>query len=115
MEMAIGKAAIGLTLSWAPSWAQTFAASHHHLIEFCAGTLTIDASALRFNGRKRHVWNWSYVHIQQLTLYPGSVRILSYKDSSTWKLGKDVSYTSTGKFPTEACNASGAPNSTSAS
>ena len=37
-----------------------------------------------------------------INLVPGSIRILSYKDSSTWKLGKDVAYTFTGKFPTDA-------------
>jgi hypothetical protein len=103
MEMAIGKAAICLILSSAASslWAQRFPARHQHLLGFCAGTLTVDANGIRFSGRRGHAWNLPYGQIQQLTLYPGSIHILSYKDSS-WKLGKDVSYTFTGEFPTEA-------------
>jgi hypothetical protein len=101
MEMAIGKNAIGLILCGAASlWAQQFPARHQHLVGFCAGTLTVDANGIRFSGRKSHTWSLPYTQIQQLTLHPESIHILSYKDSS-WKLGKDVSYTFTGEFPTE--------------
>ena len=101
--MAIGKTAICLILSGAASslWAQQFPAHHEHLRKFCAGTLTVDAAGIRFSGPKGHVWNWPYAEIQQLTLYPDRIHILSYKDRSSWKLGKDVAYTFTGKFPTE--------------
>ena len=98
--MAIGKAAICLILS-CPVWAQEFSVRHQHLRKFCAGTLTVDASGIRFEGPKHHAWNWPYADIQQLTLRSGSIHILSYKDSSNWKLGKDVSYTFTGEFPTD--------------
>jgi hypothetical protein len=100
MEMAIGKAAICLILS-CPVWAQQFPVHHKHLRKFCAGTLTVDDKGVRFNGPKHHAWTWPYADIQQLTLRSGSIHILSYKDSSNWKLGKDVSYTFTGEFPTE--------------
>ena len=102
--MAIGKAAICLMLSSAASslWAQQFPVHHQHLRKFCAGTLTVEDSGIRFSGPKGHAWNWPYMEIQQLTLYPGSIHILSYKDSSNWKLGKDVAYTFTGKFPIES-------------
>ena len=99
--MAIGKAAIGLILTCA-AWAQTLEVKHDHLRKSCTGTLAIDDAGIRFSGPKGHAWNWPYADIQTLTLYPGSVRILSYKDRSTWKLGKDVSYTFTGKFPIDA-------------
>ena len=101
--MAIGKTAICLILSGAASslWAQQFPAHHEHLRKFCAGTLTVDAAGIRFSGPKGHVWNWPYAEIQQLTLYPDRIHILSYKDRSSWKLGKDVAYTFTGKFPIE--------------
>ena len=101
--MAIGKAAICLMLSSAASslGAQQFAVHHQHLRKFCAGTLTVDARGIRFSGPKGHAWNWPYGEIQQLTLYPGSIHILSYKDGSRWKLGKDVAYTFTGIFPIE--------------
>jgi hypothetical protein len=98
--MAIGKAAICLILS-CPVWAQQFPVRHQHLRKFCAGTLTVDDKGIRFNGPKHHVWTWPYAEIQQLTLRSGSIHILSYKDSSNWRLGKDVSYTFTGEFPTE--------------
>jgi hypothetical protein len=103
MEMAICKAAVCLILSSAASslWAQQFPVRHQHLRKFCAGTLTVDESGIRFSGPKGHAWNWPYGEIQQLTLNPGSIHILSYKDSSSWKLGKDVAYTFTGKFPIE--------------
>jgi hypothetical protein len=103
MEMAISKAAICLIFTGAvtATWAQEFPARHQHVRKFCEGTLTVDATGIRFSGPKGHAWTWPYAEIQQLKLYPGSIHILSYKDSSNWKLGKDVSYTFTGKFPTE--------------
>ena len=102
--MAIGKTAICLMLGCAASslWAQQFPVHHLHPREFCAGTLTVDAAGIRFSGPKGHAWSWPYGDIQQLTLRAGSIHILSYKDRSNWKLGKDVAYTFTGTFPTEA-------------
>ncbi|MEO8595098.1 MAG: hypothetical protein ABI759_17390 [Candidatus Solibacter sp.] len=97
--MAIGKGAIGIVLAYA-AWAQEFPVQHDHLRKFCSGTLTIDESGIRYQGPKGHAWTWPYAEIQQLTLYPESIRILSYRDRSNWKLGKDVSYTFKGKFPT---------------
>jgi hypothetical protein len=103
MEMAICKTAICLMLTGAASsiWAQQFPAHHEHLRKFCAGTLTVEETGIRFSGPKGHAWNWPYGEIQQLTLSAGRIHILSYKDSSNWKLGKDVAYTFTGEFPIE--------------
>ena len=103
MEMAIGKIAVCLMLASATSTlaAQEFPARHDHVRKSCAGTLTVDENGIRFSGPKGHVWNWPYQEIQQLTLNPGSIHILSYKDRSNWKLGKDVAYNFTGTFPTE--------------
>src|SRR3954447_10108733 len=101
MEMAIGKVAVGLILGWA-AWGQEFAVRHDHVRKHCDGTLTVDSRGIGFKGGKGHVWYWSYPEIQKLTLYPTSIHILSYKDRSSWKLGKDVAYTFTGKFPTDA-------------
>jgi hypothetical protein len=100
MEMAIGKAAICVILS-STAWAQQFPVHYEHLRKFCAGTLTVDERGIRFSGPKGHAWSWPYGEIQQLTLRAGSIHILSYKDSSNWKLGKDVAYTFTGIFPIE--------------
>jgi hypothetical protein len=99
MEMAIGKAAICLILS-CPVWAQQFPVRHEHLRKFCAGVLTVDDKGIRFSGPKHHDWYWRYADIQRLTLRSESIHILSYKDSSHWKLGKDVSYTFKGELPT---------------
>jgi hypothetical protein len=98
MEMAIGKVTICMILS-TTAWAQQFAVHHQHLRKFCMGTLTVETGGIRFNGPKGHTWTWPYADIQQLTLRRGSIHILSYKDSSNWKLGKDVAYTFTGEFP----------------
>ena len=98
--MAISKTAICLILGSA-AWAQQFPVYHKHLRKFCAGTLTVDDKGIGFSGPKHHAWIWPYAEIQQLTLRSGSIHILSYKDSSNWKLGKDVSYSFTGEFPTE--------------
>jgi hypothetical protein len=100
MEMAIGKVAVCMILS-AAAWAQQFPVRHRHLRKFCAGTLTVDSGGIRFSGPKSHNWGWRYADIQQLTLERGSIHILSYKDNSGWKLGKDVAYTFTGEFPIE--------------
>jgi hypothetical protein len=99
MEMAIRKTAICLILTGA-AWAQQFPAHHRHLRKFCAGTLTVDEEGLTFRGPKHHVWSWPYQEIQQLTLTPQSIHILSYRDSSL-KLGKDKAYMFTGDFPAE--------------
>ena len=98
--MAIGKSAIGIVLACA-AWAQEFPVRHDHLRKFCEGTLRIDENGIRYEGPKGHAWTWPYSDIQQLTLYPGEIRILSYKDASNWKLGKDAVYTFQGKFPVE--------------
>jgi len=98
--MAIGKIAIGLIL-YGAAWAQQFPARHQHWNGSCAGTLTVDENRIRFKGPKGHAWSWAFEDIQQLTLTQGSIHILSYKDSS-WMPGNDLSYTFTGRFPTEA-------------
>jgi hypothetical protein len=105
MEMAIRKAAVCLTLMCVilagAARAQEFPARHKHWRKFCEGTLTVADQGVRFAGPKGHAWSWPYRDIQQLTLTPTSIHILSYKDSSL-KLGKDEAYTFTGKFPTDA-------------
>ena len=102
--MAICKAAVCLILCSTASalFAQQFPVRHQHLRKFCAGTLSVDESGIRFAGPKGHAWSWPYGDIQQLTLSAGSIHILSYKDRSNWKLGKDMAYTFTGKFPIES-------------
>ena len=55
---------------------------------------------LRFRGKKGHEWSWRYEDIQQLTLLPGGIHILTYKDSK-FRLGADVELRFTGRPPVE--------------
>ena len=99
--MAFGKTASCLILAGA-MWAQgaQFTVRHKHLNGGCAGEMTVDENGVRFTGAKKHVWSWKYEDIQQLTLSPERIYILTYKDSKL-RLGKDREYTFTGKVPAE--------------
>jgi len=96
--MAFGKAATaGLMLAIQLGAAQ-FAMRHEHLRKGCEGTMTVDDTGIAFAGKKGHAWKWKYQDIQQLTLLPGGLNILTYKDSRL-RLGADVEYRFTGKLP----------------
>jgi hypothetical protein len=101
MEMAFGKTASCLILAGA-MWAQgaQFAVRHEHLNGGCAGEMTVDENGVSFTGAKKHAWNWKYEDIQELRLAPGSIHILTYKDSKL-RLGEDRGYNFTGKIPAE--------------
>ena len=61
------------------------------------GTLTISESGVSFeesskDGKKsKHTWQWKYDDIQQLTVFPKQLNVLTYKDK-WWKLGADREY-----------------------
>ncbi len=63
------------------------------------GTLTIGDTGVTFrekypNGKSPkhpHAWQWNYRDIQQLTLSPKSLTVLTYQDNK-WKLGADRGY-----------------------
>jgi hypothetical protein len=99
--MAFGKAASCLILAGA-LWAQgaQFTVRHEHLRKGCAGVMTVDENGVSFTGVKKHAWRWKYEDIQKLTLAPGGIRILTYKDSKL-RLGRDREYNFTGKIPAE--------------
>ena len=78
-----------------------FAMRHEHVRKGCAGTLTVDERGVRFTGAKKHAWSWDYQDIQRLTLSPGGIHILTYKDSRL-RAGADREYDFTGKVPAEA-------------
>ena len=99
--MAFGKAASGLILAALWGQCEQFPMRHEHLRKGCAGTLTVDAQGVRFTGAQKHAWAWNFQDIQQLTLSPGSIRILTYKDSKL-RLGADREYHFTGKVPAQA-------------
>lgn len=64
-----------------------------------AGTLTIDDAGVSFQKKyqagkaPKHpvAWQWQYTDIQQLTVSPRSLTVLTYKDNN-WKLGADRQY-----------------------
>jgi len=115
MEMAIGKAASGLILAALfagstaagnmPAQGEQFPAAfpmrHEHLRKGCAGSLTVDEQGVRFTGAKKHAWAWNDGDIQQLTLSPGSIHILTYEDSRL-RPGAGREYRFTGKVPAQA-------------
>ena len=68
--MAIGKIAVCLILSGA-AWTQQFPVRHQHLRKFCAGTLTVEASGIRFNGPKGHTWELAVCGDPTVNTAPG--------------------------------------------
>jgi hypothetical protein len=100
MEMALGKIASCLIVVGS-LWPAEFPVRHEHLRKGCAGVITVDESGIRFREAKQHAWTWKYEDIQQLTLAPGRLHILTYRDSGTLRLGADVAYTFTGEIPVE--------------
>ena len=71
------------------------------------GTLTISQTGVSFegvgkNGKKsKHTWHWKLDDIQQLTVFPKQLKVLTYNDNK-WKAGVDRGYefdlTSDGSF-----------------
>lgn len=71
-----------------------FRVRHEHLRGGVTGTLRIDADSVSFQeeGKKsKHSREWRYEDIQQLSLSPGKLRILTYEDQK-WQLGRDRDY-----------------------
>ena len=98
--MAFGKtSAAGLILALQLGAAQ-FPMRHEHLRKSCTGILTVDDKGIRFAGPKGHDWAWSFQDIQQLTLLPMGLHILTYKDSKL-RLGADVEFRFTGELPAD--------------
>jgi hypothetical protein len=98
MEMAFrSKAQTGaLLILWlsASSFAAeplAFEVRHRHLRRGAAGILRVVDDRLTFEERgkhKTHSWQWRFDNIQQLTLSPAVLRILTYEDSQL-KFGHD--------------------------
>ncbi len=63
------------------------------------GTLTVTESGISFDQtpderkppKHPRAWHWEYQDIQQLTIAPKSMTVLTYKDNK-WKLGADRAY-----------------------
>jgi len=105
MEMAFGKTAGCLILAGclllagpAVASAAQFPVRHEHWHEHCGGVLTVDEKGVSFAGPKKHSWSWQYRDIQQLTLSPDRVLVVTYQDSKLLPSAGRV-YRFTGKVP----------------
>jgi hypothetical protein len=84
--------------------AAQFPVHHEHLPKVqtgCNGELKVDADGVSFKGHGRHAWTWKYEDIQQLTLSPEAIRIVTYEDRRA-RLGADSRYDFTGRIPAVA-------------
>src|SRR5438067_9620761 len=74
----------------------TFVVRHQHWRNGVMGTLRISPAGISFeeHGSKGQTdsRSWRYEEVQQLTISPSELRILTYEDSK-WKLGRDREYT----------------------
>jgi hypothetical protein len=67
---------------------------HHHLRHGGPGILRIDDGSISFEERgkeAKHSRRWKYDDIQELTLGPDTLRIVTYEDNR-WQLGRDRVY-----------------------
>jgi hypothetical protein len=82
---------LSATLAAAPP---VYDVEHQHLRHGGAGTLRVDEDSIEFQERSKeakHSRTWKYDDIQELTLGPDSLRIVTYEDQR-WKLGRDRVY-----------------------
>jgi hypothetical protein len=68
---------------------------HDHLRKGGEGELTVTPAGIAFredvHHRHPHAWKWSWNDIQQLTIAPRRITVLTYQDNS-WRLGADRQY-----------------------
>jgi hypothetical protein len=97
--MAIGKTAGCLILAGA-AWlsAAQFPVRHEHWRKACEGVLTVNEDGVAFAGPNGHAFAWKFEDIEELRLAPGSIHILTYKDSRV-RMGADEGYEFTGDIP----------------
>ena len=72
----------------------TFGVRHQHLRGEAAGELRISEDAIVFEEKSKdgkHSRKWKYAEIQQLSLSPEKLRILTYEDRK-WQFGRDRDY-----------------------
>lgn len=85
---------IGLS-SVASAQTYTYEVRHQHWRKGAMGTLRISPEGISFDehGKKAKAdsRSWRYEEIQQLTVGPSELRILTYEDSK-WKFGRDREY-----------------------
>jgi hypothetical protein len=72
----------------------TYEVRHRHLHGGAKGTLIISQDSIAFeeiSKSGKHSREWNYADIQQLSLSPAELRILTYEDRK-WQLGRDLEY-----------------------
>jgi hypothetical protein len=77
-----------------PCAAQTYDVRHTHIMNGGLGVLRIDENSISFEERgkqAKHSRTWKYDDIQELTLSPETLRIVTYEDNR-WELGRDRVY-----------------------
>ena len=100
--MAFGKTA-GCLIAAGALWASAaqFTVKHDHVNGSCQGILTVDESGVAYAGAKGHAWRWALADIQQLTLDPHRIVVVSYRDS-VLRFGADRQYEFEGDVPAAA-------------
>ena len=90
-----GLVLFGVTPPIASAQTYTYEVRHQHWRKGAVGTLSISPEEIAFeeHGKKGKTDSrtWRYEEIQQLTVSPSELRILTYEDSK-WKLGRDREY-----------------------
>jgi len=94
--MAFGKTAGCIILGAALASAAQFPVRHEHWQDHCNGVLTVDEKGVSFAGPKKHKWSWQFSDIEQLTVSPERITVITYREN---KLGADRVYRFTGKAP----------------
>jgi hypothetical protein len=72
----------------------TYEVRHQHLRGGAMGTLRITQDSIAFEEKSKngtHSREWKYADVQQLSLSPAELRILTYEDRK-WQLGRDREY-----------------------
>jgi hypothetical protein len=68
---------------------------HEHFRKGAVGQMEVGETSISFNEAGKnstHSWTWKYEDIQQLTLSPHELRILTYDDQK-WQFGRDREFT----------------------
>jgi hypothetical protein len=94
--------ALGIEALFALASILTFNVEHDHLRKTGAGTLSVHDVGIAFEerGEPSHNRSWTWEDIQQLTLEPDRLRILSYRDQK-WQAGRDEDHVLIGKIPAD--------------
>jgi hypothetical protein len=95
MKLIVFSMVMGLMMLLAGSArAATFDVRHKHARKGAPGVLDVGETSIAFKeiGKKaEHSRDWKYEDIQQLTLSPGELHIITYEDQK-WQLGRDREY-----------------------